>query len=331
MQMAQPQPQPQQLSTVPAKAASLYPSAGPACVGMVSQASPICQSPGQTQARPPNPTPVPVLSSFLPNQSRKQESELLETVNQAPNCCDLETNRVRLVSLGCYCGPKLTFQKIGRGAETLPFDWLRCRMEAVFHFMRNNFEGFFNYRSKLEPENGQGMTIFRDKNHAFWHDDPTNPDMHEKYRRRIKRFQEISAKDETVLFVRVAGHTGELSQILELYDELTERFGERSRLLIILIFQRQHIGPHLLKGRERLLIWFLHENAHRRTSADFNQPYKDAVLGALDWSVGRPIQVDKGHHLSSLDELKPFVTPNQWGENGLAQQTAFEVPLVSIS
>ena len=28
---------------------------------------------------------------------------------------------VQLVSLGSYCGPKLSFQKMGRGAATLPF------------------------------------------------------------------------------------------------------------------------------------------------------------------------------------------------------------------
>lgn len=50
-------------------------------------------------------------------------------------------DHITLVSLGCFCGPKLSFKHIGRGAETLPFDWMRTCGAALLKFMRNDFEG----------------------------------------------------------------------------------------------------------------------------------------------------------------------------------------------
>ena len=35
--------------------------------------------------------------------------------------------QVQLISLGSYCGPKLSFQKMGRGAATLPFEARQVR------------------------------------------------------------------------------------------------------------------------------------------------------------------------------------------------------------
>ena len=39
------------------------------------------------------------------------------------------------------------------GAETLPFDWIRCRMEAILHFIRNDFEGYFDYTTEMAVPN----------------------------------------------------------------------------------------------------------------------------------------------------------------------------------
>ncbi|CAJ1395983.1 unnamed protein product [Effrenium voratum] len=131
---------------------------------------------------------------------------------------DQETEGIMLVSLGCFCGPKLSFKNIGRGAETLPFDWMRTRHEGLVHFLQNgwdertNFNGFFEFTSKKVVPGCQ-MTTYRDYFHSFWHDDPTDPGMHERYKRRIKRFNSIDARSEAVLFVRTIPSTSELDQV----------------------------------------------------------------------------------------------------------------------
>merc|ERR1712232_1452296 len=132
-------------------------------------------------ARPP-----PVAESL-------QESDLMERLNAGIDAvaCSSDTDHVRLVSLGGYCGPKLSFQKLGRGAETLPFDWLRTRMEGILHFLRSDFDGFFEWSSTASG--GGAITMYRSQYHSFWHDDPNDAGMRERYTRRIKRFWEIDA------------------------------------------------------------------------------------------------------------------------------------------
>jgi len=294
---------------------------------MVPIMNPIASAPPMVQ-KGVLPTGVMLPPRAAKEEGNRQESDLLELCTQAENCCDALTSKVRLVSLGCYCGPKLSFQKMGRGAESLPFDWLRCRMEAVFHFLRTDFSGFFDYVTKLPARPGHEMTIFRGAHHAFWHDDPTDPGMHERYNRRIVRFKEINASSQRgggpVLFVRVAGHTRELEQLPELLQELHSRFGDLARLLLILNFQRANLGPALVTGHERLMVWLLSEDAHKRTSASFGQPYTEPVRGALEWAVGRPVQAGE---YQSLEALSKFVRPNEWGESGLGNMPAFEAKL----
>ena len=59
------------------------------------------------------------------------------------------------------------------------------------------------------------MTTYRSYYHSFWHDDPTDPGMHERYLRRIKRFNGIDASVKPVLFVRTIPSTLELEKVPE--------------------------------------------------------------------------------------------------------------------
>ncbi|OLQ08033.1 hypothetical protein AK812_SmicGene8533 [Symbiodinium microadriaticum] len=113
---------------------------------------------------------------------------------------DAETAHVQLVSLGSYCGPKLSFQKMGRGAETLPFDWIRTRMSGILRLLRilpgSNFEGFYDFVTQMRvPDTGLSRCQQR----------------HERYNRRIARLWDIDSEVRPVLFVRsiVSNEVGE--------------------------------------------------------------------------------------------------------------------------
>mmetsp|Transcript_134272 Transcript_134272/g.388693 ORF Transcript_134272/g.388693 Transcript_134272/m.388693 type:complete len:344 (+) Transcript_134272:49-1080(+) len=251
---------------------------------------------------------------------REQESDLLERFPQGTNICDAQQNEVRLVSLGCYCGPKLSFQKMGRGAETLPFDWIRTKFDALLHFMRSDFSGFFHFDTQ-EFVQDMGSCAFRGPLHSFWHDDPRETSMHERYERRIARFKEIDARTGLVLFVRVASHTGELLRAPELVTELSERFGDGARLLLVLNFQPPGKGAVLVRGMERLMVHLLPSEAHMRGSKNFGTPYVEAVHLALDWALGRPTSA---RLVPSLEALAAEVKENDWGKSGLGGLVAFE-------
>merc|ERR1719482_1722582 len=83
----------------------------------------------------------------LPGDEKLQHSDLMERLpsGMGAQTLDKATEHIRLVSLGHNCGPKLSFQHLGRGAETLPFDWCRTRLESLLYYMRNDFEGWFDF------------------------------------------------------------------------------------------------------------------------------------------------------------------------------------------
>eukprot|EP00927_Polykrikos_kofoidii_P000757 TRINITY_DN1028_c0_g1_i3.p1 TRINITY_DN1028_c0_g1~~TRINITY_DN1028_c0_g1_i3.p1 ORF type:complete len:461 (+),score=53.91 TRINITY_DN1028_c0_g1_i3:122-1504(+) len=214
----------------------------------------------------------------------EQESERLERLAKGQYAHRLDgsgTDHVRLVPLGCMCGTKLSFQRLGRGAETLPFDWMRTTLRGILHFMRSGFDGFFDYVT-VEPGPGS-MTMYRSQYHSFWHDNPDDPNMREKYARRIGRFQNIDASSHPVLFVRAAVSTDELADAEEFVQELHGRFGELAYLLLILDFQSKQQGLALVNSvRGNLLLY--HHRAEDREPAV--APYMKPIEEALRWIVG---------------------------------------------
>merc|ERR1719476_178096 len=72
----------------------------------------------------------------------EQDSDIMERMDNGVFSGSAAAGDVQLVSLGCSCAPKLSFKDIGRGAETLPFDWSRTKVEALLHFIDKDFANF---------------------------------------------------------------------------------------------------------------------------------------------------------------------------------------------
>merc|ERR1711879_773514 len=100
------------------------------------------------------------------------------------------------------------------------------------------------------------MVMYRGCLHSFWHDNPTEPSMREKYQRRIARFNRIDAASQPVLFVRIAATTDELLRAQELLGELQKRFGEQAHLLLGLNFQEAVSGAAFVEGHPKLMIYY---------------------------------------------------------------------------
>eukprot|EP00928_Gymnodinium_smaydae_P074368 TRINITY_DN57427_c0_g1_i1.p1 TRINITY_DN57427_c0_g1~~TRINITY_DN57427_c0_g1_i1.p1 ORF type:complete len:618 (+),score=152.36 TRINITY_DN57427_c0_g1_i1:68-1921(+) len=253
-----------------------------------------------------------------PGEVGVQESDLLERMADGESRNDAATAAVRLVSLGCFCGTKLSFKKIGRGSETLPFDWIRTRLSGVLRYLREDFKGYYDFVTRRAVPDTGYMVMYRDYYHSFWHDDPTDPAMHERYTRRIERFGQINARDSPVLFVRAAATTAEISGVGELLAELIDRFGAQASLLLILDCQNKARGPAHVKGMPNLLLFYLAPDAH---DAQDGAPYTEPVLRALDWAVGRPTEAIP---FSSLDEAAACCDSSSLGLEGMGGLRSFE-------
>lgn len=272
------------------------------------------------------PSPLRNLHVGDPSRDGEQESDRLEHLGgdekEAAALGGAAFPGVKLVSLGCYCGPKLTFQRMGRGAETLPFDWVRTRFEGLLHFLRTDFEGFFDFVTKQQVP-GCHMTMYRGPLHSFWHDDPTDPSMHERYGRRIKRFLELGASSQPVLFVRVAADAAlELAHALELARELAMRFGALAKLLLILNFQDAS-GHFLLEGCKNAMVSCLPASVHRREDPAFRAPFAAPVLAGLAWAAG--CSPDAGEWpVRTVDEARQLIRADTSGCMGLGGLRSFE-------
>eukprot|EP00930_Biecheleria_cincta_P041287 TRINITY_DN2827_c0_g1_i3.p1 TRINITY_DN2827_c0_g1~~TRINITY_DN2827_c0_g1_i3.p1 ORF type:complete len:331 (+),score=64.00 TRINITY_DN2827_c0_g1_i3:427-1419(+) len=248
----------------------------------------------------------------------QQESDRLEKLT--PKCAHLlegsGTEHVRLISLGCMCGPKLSFQQLGRGAETLPFDWVRSRLEGILHFMRSNFESFYDYKTVRDCA---GMTMYRSKYHSFFHDNPDDEGMREKYSRRIDRFMHIDASSAPALFVRAVASTNELHLVAELFSELVSRFGEQTHLLIILDYQTRMQGPAVVHSLPKNVLLYFHDKADREPMF---APYIKPVHEGLLWAAGKPLKVVK--EFENLEAALAETNTTNWGYTAHADIAAFE-------
>jgi hypothetical protein len=192
-------------------------------------------------------------------------------------------DELRLVSLGCYCGPKLSFRKLGFDVETLPFDWIRTRIDGILDFLQNDFDKFFHYDTKEQTSQGTGkqMMMYRSYYHSFWHDDLSDPADIEKYKRRIQRFQAIDAHTKPVLFVRAIGNDEEIQHLGTLCDVLMKKFGRFAKLLAIVDFQPTD-EPLVISGCDNLLVYKLNRSVHSGHLGE--APYVKPITEAIKWA-----------------------------------------------
>jgi len=168
------------------------------------------------------------------------------------------------------------------------------------------------------------MTTYRSFYHSFWHDDPTDPGMRERYARRIERFEAINADTAPVLFVRCMPSTDEIKDIPELLNALQTNHGTRACLLLVIDFQWTAKGAAIVDGLENVLIYYLSGDHHAGEDGNPTAPYCKPVLCALDWMIGKQIPAMK---FSDLDKVAACADETHWGLQGLGGLAAFESSL----
>jgi len=250
-----------------------------------------------------------------------QESDLLEQLPAGVGQQGSGSDHIMLVSLGSFCGIKLSFKHMGRGAETLPFDWMRTRHAGLMHFLEHDFEGFFDFTVK-KPVPNCNMTVYQSRFHSFWHDDPTDPGMIERYTRRIDRFNRIDASAQPVLFVRCVPTTDELADVPELLAVLRQRHGKYACLLCIIDLQMTTKGAAIVEGIDNLLVYYLSGDNHvSEDGVTPAPPYSKPVQCALDWIIGKPIQAMQ---FTNMENIAACADETHWHLSAVGGINAFE-------
>jgi hypothetical protein len=185
------------------------------------------------------------------------------------------------ISLGCFCGVKLSFRRLGLESATLPFDWNRTRIEKVIEFLQTDFAGFLSDLSGPTPIPDTKLTAFRGSAHSFWHDDLEDPDTRVKLQRRIDRFLHLGASAQPKLFVRVLATHDELASADELYAELVAKFGRCNAsvyLLVVVCAQKKQQETFISAKSPGLMIFFQSPDA---TSGEDAAPFCEPIVWAL--------------------------------------------------
>jgi len=230
----------------------------------------------------------------------------------------------------------MTLQQMGRGIETLPFDWLRVSHEGLLHFLHRGFEapireglgaggqrpsemyGLLDFATRKRVP-GTALTMCRSHLHSFWHDDIGDPEARAKLDRRIDSWNMLGKKGETLLFVRAVASTAELRRADEVLSALTRKFGPQACLLMIADFQTTNVGAFVVEGIDDLLVYFLGGAAHQGANAQ--APYIKPITCALHWVKGEELAASC---IADLDMLQSIANPTNWGLAGPRGMRAFE-------
>lgn len=111
----------------------------------------------------------------------------------------------KYVSMGGWCGPALMLGKLGLRTEAYPFDFSRCTLDGILHFIQEGFaHGFYPpgpppYR----PECVGIWVLYRGQHTAFAHFDLNDPGIQAQFARKIKRWDQLlNGSEMPVTFFR---------------------------------------------------------------------------------------------------------------------------------
>lgn len=158
---------------------------------------------------------------------------------------DIETQNERVVSIGGWCGVSLVVRKkMALYREAFPFDYILSSFQGVIHFLRNDFDGFFPDKPFPCIENDRRQ--FVGTHTIFLHHDLQNPSVVKALKRRIRRFLNLLAQGDPVLFVRASGaYFDEAYLIPEFMSVIREKFPAlKFRLLFISHYQGEEEKFH---------------------------------------------------------------------------------------
>ncbi|KAG8345177.1 hypothetical protein TRVL_04000 [Trypanosoma vivax] len=198
----------------------------------------------------------------------------------------------KYVSIGGWCGPALLLGKIGLRTEAYPFDFSRCTMDGIIHFVRNGFgDGFYPpgpppYR----PECVGIWVLFRGQHTAFAHFDLNDPDIRAQFVRKMNRWDKlIDTALVPVTFFRSIVARNPMDEI-ELVPELEEAIHARNPALdfrLVMIAHDQGLVARSVELRplsHRTTLWVL-SYAHDDSLTLFDraqQGYTEVALHSIN-------------------------------------------------
>lgn len=228
----------------------------------------------------------------------------------------------KLVSIGGWCGPALILGKLGLRTEAYPFDFSRCTLDGICHFIENGFDqGFFPPGNPpFKPECVGIWVLFRGQHTAFAHFDLNDPRIHEAFRRKIHRWNSLLDGKDPVTFFRTvtAKNPEEELSLIPTFEECLRRRNPNLDFRTVVTVHDQQLGPttqRLQPLTDRSSLWALeYSEDESKTLFDRSQQgYAEIVAHSLDednWPANqcpgaapRPSQWREHNNLALIDGI----------------------------
>lgn len=146
-----------------------------------------------------------------------------------------------LISIGGWCGPALMLGKLSLRHQAYPFDFSRCTLDGVIHFIENGFdEGFYPPGPTPYQAECVGMwMLFRGRHTAFAHFDLNDAEVLRAFERKMRRWDARLNGDEPVTFFRTVAARDPLEE-LRLLPKLEAALSKRNPSLDFRIVTTVH-------------------------------------------------------------------------------------------
>nr|CCC92782.1 conserved hypothetical protein [Trypanosoma congolense IL3000] len=198
----------------------------------------------------------------------------------------------KYVSMGGWCGPALLLGKIGLRSEAYPFDFSRCTLDGILHFVRNGFsDGFYPPGGPpYRPECVGIWVLFRGLHTAFAHFDLNDPKIQSQFERKMERWNNVIDKpDLPVTFFRSIVSRNPVEEV-RLIPAVEEAIAARNPALdfrIVMIAHDQGLAARSVELKplsHRTSLWVVsYTKDESFTLFDRVQDaYKDIVLHSID-------------------------------------------------
>lgn len=123
-----------------------------------------------------------------------------------------------------------------------------------------------------------------------------------------------------MLFVRAVATTVELQGVDDLAHELTARFGQCAKLLVVIDYQESFVGAITIGDRPNILLYCLGPEA-QDAQASRGAPYTVPISYALEWAESRRVQALS---VSNLAAAIGLLDSTHWGTEKTGGVKPFE-------
>ena len=160
-------------------------------------------------------------------------------------------NDKMIVSLGNYCITSMILKENNLKNTSYPFDWMISTIDNIIHVINDNFNEFLNRKNYLEVDNvlsTKNVFYFENTSSMFkgikidhpHHNLLSNQNDYNYLKRCVDRFHDLN-KYNKIIFVMIQplylSPMIDLNKklIIELYEILKNKFGDKIKLLIFTI------------------------------------------------------------------------------------------------